>query len=161
MLLLTDGGLSTTQILSIIRWLPVWLFASLPLNFCLSWIIDIAIYTKKEVGEISEYPGLIQRFGYRALSAIARANFKLLFHYKPIDARNVPEWGGVLLTANHSSFLDPLLLACGTDRLIQFVIYASYYRSFAHPLFRFLRSILEDESGQLGALRTGVRSLKL
>src|SRR5205814_5583182 len=78
-----------------------------------------------------------------------------------IDAKNVPEAGGVVIAANHGSFIDPLLLSCATDRLIQYVIYSSYYRSLAHPFFRFLRCIPVDEHDQLGALRAGVRSLKL
>ena len=66
-----------------------------------------------------------------------------------------------MLAANHGSFIDPLLISCGTERIVQYVIYSTYYRSIAHPIFRFLRCIPLDEQDQLGALRTCVKSLKV
>ena len=161
LLAITEAGLGEACIQEIILWMPRLLCLSLPLVFVLSWMVDIPIYTKKGVGEIREFPGPLHRAGYRLLRALARVILKAFFRYEPIDARNVPETGGVVLAANHASFLDPLLMGCGTGRVIQYVIYSSYYRSFAHPLFRFLRCIPMDESDQLGALKTGVRSLKL
>ena len=161
LLVFTEPDFSAAQFQEIIVWLPRLLLFSLPLIFVLSWTIDISIHTKNEIGDIREFPGTLHRLGYRVLRGIARAICKLLFHYESVDARNVPETGGVVLAANHASFLDPILLACGTNRLIQYVIYSSYYRSWAHPIFRFLRCIPVDEKDQVGALRAGVRSLKL
>jgi len=157
----TEARLGEVQLQAHMLRLPTVLFFALPLVFVLSWFIDIAIHTKNELGDIREFPGPLHRFGYHALRILARAIFKPLFGYEAVDARNVPETGGVVLAANHSSFLDPILLSCATDRLVQYVIYSSYYRSWAHPLFRFLRCIPVDEKEQVGALRAGVRSLKL
>jgi 1-acyl-sn-glycerol-3-phosphate acyltransferase len=158
---LSEPNFSAAQLQTMILWLHRLLLFALPLVFVLSWIIDIDIHTKNEIGDIREFPGPLHRFGYRALRALARAIFKPLFHYEPVDARNVPETGGVVLAANHGSFLDPILLSCGANRVVQYVIYSSYYRSLAHPVFRFLRCIPVDEKDQIGALRAGVRSLKL
>ncbi len=161
MTLFAEALLSAALFEEIVLWIPTLLYFALPLVFALSWIADISIHTRNETADIREFPGPLHVLGYRALRAIARVVFKRLFRYEPVDARNVPESGGVVIAANHGSFIDPILLSCGTDRLIQYVIYSTYYRSLAHPLFRFLRCIPVDENDQLGALRTGVRSLKL
>src|SRR6185503_17455577 len=83
-----------------------------------------------------------------------------MFRYEVIGAENIPASGPVVLCANHASFIDPLLLGCSTNRIVQYIMYASYYRSLAHPIFRFLRTIPVDERGGTAALKAGMRSLK-
>ncbi len=157
MLTITEAGLPKEDIAKIIKWMPRALFLSLPLVFLLSWIIDIAIWSKR--GD-SELPGPVHRFGYRVLRLIGRILFKIFFRYEVQGRENVPLTGPLVLAANHASFIDPILLGCTTDRLVQYIMYASYYRSFAHPIFRFLRCIPVDEKDSLGALKAGVHSLK-
>ena len=137
-------------------WAPRIVLFFVPIAFFFSWIIDIAIWSKRGDPEL---PGPIHRFGYRVLRLIGRILFIIFFRYEVKGRENVPETGPVVLAANHASFIDPILLGCATDRLVQYIIYSSYYRSFAHPIFRFLRCIPVDEKDNLGALKAGVRSL--
>ena len=137
-------------------WLPRIIFIFVPIAFIFSWIIDIAIWSKR--GD-TELPGPLHRLGYRFLRAMFRFFFIVLFRYESKGRENVPKTGPVVLAANHASFIDPMLLGCATDRPVQYIIYSTYYRSFAHPIFRFLRCIPVDEKDNLGALKAGVRSL--
>jgi 1-acyl-sn-glycerol-3-phosphate acyltransferase len=156
MLTITEAGLSDATLKKVIQWIPLSLFISLPLVFVLSWIIDIAIWSKR--GD-TELPGPLHRLGYRVLRAMFRFIFIVLFRYESKGRENVPKTGPVVLAANHASFIDPMLLGCAVDRPVQYIIYSAYYRSFAHPIFRFLRCIPVDEKDNLGALKAGVRSL--
>ena len=57
-------------------------------------------------------------------------------------AENIPEKGGVLLIANHSSYADSLLLLACTSRQIRFLIHEKFYRNpLIHPFAKMLGSI--------------------
>ena len=138
-------------------WLPRALLLMFPLAIIFAWLVDMAIWAKR--GD-TQLPGPVHRAGYAFLRFSSRTIFKILFRYEVIGAENIPATGPVVLCANHASFIDPLLLGCSTQRLVQYIMYASYYRSFAHPVFRFLRCIPVDERGGTAALKAGMRSLK-
>ena len=156
MLTITEAGLSADQKKQLIHWMPIALFISLPIVFILSWIIDIAIWSKRGDPEL---PGPFHRFGYRLVRFTGWTLFKILFRYEIQGEENIPRSGPVVLAANHGSFIDPFLLGCGAQRQVQYIIYSSYYRSLGHPFFRFLRCIPVDEKDHLGALKASVRSL--
>jgi 1-acyl-sn-glycerol-3-phosphate acyltransferase len=156
MLLITEAGLSDEQTAKLARWMPRILFMLLPVAFIFSWIIDVAMFAEK--GD-SELPGPLHRFGYAALRWTSKMMFKVFFRYEVIGAENIPASGPVIVAANHASFLDPLFLGCGMKRIVQYIMYSSYYRSLAHPIFRFLRTVPVDEKGPLAALKAGKRSL--
>ena len=122
----------------------------------LSWRVDIAIWADK--GD-TEVPSGLHAFGYTMARYIILLVFKIMFRYEVRGAGKVPQSGPVVLVANHASFIDPLFLGCCTPRNVQYIMHSYYYRSFAHPFFRFLRSIPVDEKNQLGAIKAGVRSL--
>jgi acyl-[acyl-carrier-protein]-phospholipid O-acyltransferase / long-chain-fatty-acid--[acyl-carrier-protein] ligase len=55
---------------------------------------------------------------------------------------NIPERGGALFVANHTSFVDALLLTASTDRHIRFLMdRATYDHPVVHPFARVLRAI--------------------
>ena len=75
-----------------------------------------------------------ERF-YDLLAPLARLLVGLLADLRVVGAERVPTHGGVLVAANHVSFLDPLVLAvalydCGR-RKVRFVALAEL---FNHPL---------------------------
>ena len=140
----------------IVKWLGPGLLIGIVPAFLMSWFIDAAIWAEKGDNEL---PGPLHRFGYQFARAISVTVFKIMFRYSVVGAENLPATGPVVLAANHASFIDPLLLGCSTRRNVQYIMHASYYRSFAHPLFRFMRCIPVDEKNQLGAIKAGVRSL--
>lgn len=58
---------------------------------------------------------------YRLLQPIAKALAWLLFRPKVVGAENIPGKGGVLIVANHPTYLDPVLLAVFAPRPFSFV----------------------------------------
>ena len=46
---------------------------------------------------------------------------KLLFGFRAQGAENIPKHGGVLLVANHASFMDPVILGVGARRKVHFM----------------------------------------
>ncbi|HYG75304.1 MAG TPA: MFS transporter [Planctomycetota bacterium] len=150
-------GLSDDQKAQIALWMPRALFMCLPLAFIFSWVIDVAINARKPDTEL---PGQLHLVGFYLLKLLGRFLLKVMFRVEVIGAEKVPATGPVILAANHASFIDPILLGCANERMVQWIMYSSYYRSFGHPIFRFLRCIPVDETGGTAALKAGMRSLK-
>jgi len=65
---------------------------------------------------------------YRIGWIIFRAVFAIYFRWRTFGAENVPMNGGVILAANHSSFLDPPLVGAGLKRGINFLARESLFR---------------------------------
>ena len=57
-----------------------------------------------------------------------RLMYATYFHWRVFNAERVPLTGGVILAANHASFLDPPLVGCGLHRQINFLARASLFR---------------------------------
>jgi len=67
-----------------------------------------------------------------------RTLFAVYFRWRVFGAENVPLTGGVILAANHASFLDPPLVGSGVKRGINYLARESLFR-FA-PMGALLRS---------------------
>jgi 1-acyl-sn-glycerol-3-phosphate acyltransferase len=88
--------------------------------------------------------------------------FSLLFHIRVVHRKRLPARGGALIVSNHQSYLDPILVAMGTQRplhpmaretLFRFRPFAMLIRSaYAFPVRR--------TSADLGAIREAMRRLK-
>jgi 1-acyl-sn-glycerol-3-phosphate acyltransferase len=59
--------------------------------------------------------------GYGFLWLLCNAVGRLLFRYRAIGPEHIPKHGGVLVAANHASFLDIPLLGCGISRRVAFL----------------------------------------
>ena len=64
---------------------------------------------------------------YRIGWIFFRALFAAYFRWRVFGAENVPLKGGVILAANHGSFLDPPLIGCGVNRTICFLARESLF----------------------------------
>ena len=64
---------------------------------------------------------------YRIGWIVFRAIFATYFRWRVFGAENVPLKGGVILAANHASFLDPPLIGCGVRRTISFLARESLF----------------------------------
>lgn len=99
---------------------------------------------------------------YQLVNLIAWGLLRLLFRVEARGVQHIPPSGPVLLVANHSSFLDPPVVAGGSPRQLHFLAKAELFRI---PLFGQLihrlnaRPVRRDGSDPL-ALRTGLRILK-
>jgi len=157
LLFITQADLSDEQKLLLTVWMPRVFIFLIPLAILFSWAVDVAIWAKKGDTELGS---ALHRFGYYSIWLFLRVFTKIYFRYEVRGAEKIPRTGPVVLCANHGSFADPLLLAICQPRVVQYIMYSSYYRSFAHPVFRFLRCIPVDEKSASAALKAGVRSLK-
>lgn len=57
--------------------------------------------------------------------------FKSLFNLKAIEARNIPQKGGVLIVANHASNLDPFLVGTSLPREVHFLAKTELFKPIA------------------------------
>lgn len=58
---------------------------------------------------------------YVIIRAILRFVMRIAFSMQVEGKANIPEEGGVILAANHSSMLDPVVVGCAIDRPIRFM----------------------------------------
>ena len=65
---------------------------------------------------------------YSVGKVFVRALFRTVFRCTVTGAENIPKTGGVLLVANHASYLDPPLLGCAVDRMVYFVAKAELFK---------------------------------
>jgi 1-acyl-sn-glycerol-3-phosphate acyltransferase len=65
---------------------------------------------------------------YRCGWLFFRTAFATYFRWRVIDAENVPKTGGVILAANHASYLDPPIVGAGLDRDINYLARQSLFR---------------------------------
>jgi len=99
---------------------------------------------------------------YRFWQQVARVLFVLVFGLRVHHRRRFPRTGGVLVVANHQSYLDPILAAVGMPRAFHPMARESLFR-FAP--FRWLIGSLyafpvRRGTADLGAVREALRRLK-
>lgn len=58
---------------------------------------------------------------------LCRCFFRLLFRYRVEGREHVPASGGVLLVANHASYLDPPVVGCALERPVHFMAKAELF----------------------------------
>jgi 1-acyl-sn-glycerol-3-phosphate acyltransferase len=99
---------------------------------------------------------------YAVLKPLAVAVMRLLFRVEGRGGEHVPARGPVLLVANHSSFLDPLLVGGMTPRPLSFMAKAELFRvPLLGALIRRLNARpVRREGADAGALRTALRILQ-
>lgn len=104
----------------------------------------------------------LRRAWYALLQQVARVLFVLVFGIRVYHRHRLPRQGGVLVVANHQSYLDPILAAVGMPR--------PYHPMARESLFRFapfrwlIRSLhafpVRRGKADLGAVREALRRLK-
>lgn len=94
--------------------------------------------------------------------AIARLVTTLCFDIKVHGARNVPREGGVLIVANHQSYIDPAAIGAHVRRMTNYV---GKSELFEKPLLNWVnRSMgafpVRQGEGDIGAVREAIKRLK-
>lgn len=105
-------------------------------------------------------PGRSARFVYACCVPIARLLFRLFFRFRVEHPERLPRSGPVVVLANHGSFVDPVFLSAGLDRYVQYLMYSTFYDSWARPLFRWLAALPVKEDRYLQALKLGAKRLE-
>ncbi len=101
-------------------------------------------------------------FLWKVTQVIARVLTTTLFDLKTYHRENVPKTGGVLLVANHQSYLDPVLVAVQLKRPVS---YMARSELFEHPLLgaviRKLHAFpVRRGEGDIGAMKETLRRLE-
>ena len=82
--------------------------------------------------------------------------------YKPtyIGLENIPKHGAFILAGNHTSYLDPILVASTTKECVHFFAKDSLYKGIKKPLFKALGIIPVDRTKKdKNALSLGIKYL--
>lgn len=82
--------------------------------------------------------------------------------YKPtyIGIENIPKEGGFILAGNHTSYLDPILVASTTKRCVHFFSKDSLYKGFKKLIFKNMGIIPVDRTKKdKNALNLGIKYL--
>jgi 1-acyl-sn-glycerol-3-phosphate acyltransferase len=99
---------------------------------------------------------------WRILRGLARLGASTLFSLKSYNRRHVPCRGGVLLVANHQSYLDPVLLGVHLQRHMSYLAKSELFtnRYFAW-LIRSLNAFpVKQGTGDVGAVRETIKRLR-
>ena len=64
----------------------------------------------------------------RILQTLAEALFRVLFTYDAVGEEKIPPEGGVVVAANHPSYLDPILLSLQVARPIRFMAWEALFK---------------------------------
>jgi 1-acyl-sn-glycerol-3-phosphate acyltransferase len=101
-------------------------------------------------------------FVWKALQIIARVGTTLLFDLKSFGRENVPKKGGVLLVANHQSYLDPVLVAVHLYRPVSFLAKSELFdnRYFGWLIRLLLAFPVKQGTGDVGAVKEVIRRLQ-
>ncbi len=99
---------------------------------------------------------------YRGLQVVSRILSTVLLDLKVFGIEHVPPTGGVLLVANHQSYLDPVCLGAQLKRPLSFLAKAQLFESHGFSwLIRELGAFpLHQGTGDLGAIRETIRRLQ-
>lgn len=106
-----------------------------------------------------EFNPRLYTFFRRLLTAL----FRLYNRLEVVGASHIPREGGVLLVANHASFLDPPVLGCAVPH--RYVRYMARDTLFTNRWFgRLLRALaavpISREKGDVGALKKALKVLQ-
>jgi 1-acyl-sn-glycerol-3-phosphate acyltransferase len=87
-------------------------------------------------------------FSYRCGWLAFRTLYATYFRWRVYGAENVPATGGLILAANHASFLDPPLVGSGLKRDINYLARESLFRfPLVGALLRSWNSVPVDRDG--------------
>ena len=99
---------------------------------------------------------------YRVLQFIGRPIMKLYFRLRIEGRENLPKEGACIIVANHTSFLDPILICGILPRIIHYMTYAYfYYLPQLHWICKRVYCIpLKKDGKDISALKKALRLLK-
>lgn len=101
---------------------------------------------------------------YKFIYAILWGLAKVFYPWRAVDREKIPESGGVVLCANHTSFLDPILLMLAATGKRQFHVMAKA-ELFRIPILGFVlrhMGMISVRRGMsdISAIKEGLRVLK-
>ncbi len=107
-------------------------------------------------------PYVLPLWAIRLVRAILRLIFRLLWRARYVNAENVPESGGLIIAANHQTYLDPFWLGAPISRHVRFL---AWDKSLDWPLIGALNRMLgawplQVQKGDPRAIRRSLQWLR-
>ncbi len=98
----------------------------------------------------------------RLLRSGARLLFRIYFRVEITGLAGIPADTPFIIAANHSSYLDPLIIGCFCPRPVRFLMLESFYnKPFLKWFFRLYRAIPVARSGSdISGIRKSIEALK-
>ena len=87
-----------------------------------------------------------QEFGYKLLTPLMRAAFKIYYSPKILGAEKIPEDCSIVIAGNHKHVYDQCLTIMATKRVIHYMAKKEYFDGKLAPFFRFVGCIPVDRS---------------
>src|SRR5689334_1391487 len=97
---------------------------------------------------------------YMAVRGLAETLPRALFGFDVRGVEHVPLRGPAIIACTHASFIDPILLAGALPRPVRYLMYRSFYESWAKPVFQFFDCIPIDERDFRSSLKAGLKALE-
>jgi len=101
-------------------------------------------------------------FLYKAFRALFRFFLVVFFDFKAYGTKNIPLTGGVLMVANHESYLDPALVGVAVPRIMAFMAKSELFenRYFGWLIRRWHAFPVKQGRGDIGAMKQTIERLK-
>lgn len=87
-----------------------------------------------------------KEFGYKLLTPLMRAAFKLYYSPEIIGAEKIPADSSIVIAGNHKHVYDQCLTIMATKRVIHYMAKKEYFDGWLAPLFRAVGCIPVDRS---------------
>lgn len=87
-----------------------------------------------------------REFGYKLLTPLMRAAFKLYYSPEIIGAEKIPDDCSIVIAGNHKHVYDQCLTIMATKRVIHYMAKKEYFDGWLAPLFRAVGCIPVDRS---------------
>jgi 1-acyl-sn-glycerol-3-phosphate acyltransferase len=123
---------------------------------------SVARRGKKPVGEQPDEPYVLPLWAIRLLRAILHLLFRLLWRMRYLNVENIPASGGVIIAANHQTYLDPFWLGVPVPIYTRFLAWDKVFDwPVAGKLMRLLGAWpLQVQKGDRRAIRRSLQWLR-
>lgn len=106
-------------------------------------------------------PGFLNDCFFFVLKAIGIMLLKVFYRIQVENRGQIPLKGPLIVTANHFSYMDPIVLQSVFPRRISFMMTELYYEGRGKWFFKLLHCIcVKEEGSNIAALKEGIAVLK-
>lgn len=99
---------------------------------------------------------------YQIVRVIIFLLAKIIFRLRIVGYSNIPKEGGVMIAANHVSYLDPPLIGCSISRMANFMAMSELFNNpFCGAIYKTLGAFpVKRRGADIGAIKHAVRLLR-
>jgi 1-acyl-sn-glycerol-3-phosphate acyltransferase len=111
----------------------------------------------------ASFGGVLNNLFFKSLKFFGHRLLKTFFSFETVNIHQVPPTGPIIITANHSSFMDPPVLQAACPRRIHFLMTDKYYNPiWGRWFFRLMGAIplRENTAYNIGPVKIGLEILK-